>query len=118
MKLLHIADIHLDRVFHRAESRPAAVRRRGELRDALARALALGREREVDAVCIAGDVYEHEYVSEDTISFLRDAFAAAGSRTCACSASTRPRPSTRAGPSAVTGRRRRRSRSTWSPGEG
>jgi DNA repair exonuclease SbcCD nuclease subunit len=78
MKLLHIADIHLDRVFHRAESRPAAVRRRGELRDALARALALGREREVDAVCIAGDVYEHEYVSEDTISFLRDAFAATG----------------------------------------
>src|SRR6185437_14033110 len=39
MKLLHIADIHLDRVFHRAESRPAAVRRRGELRDALTRAL-------------------------------------------------------------------------------
>jgi DNA repair protein SbcD/Mre11 len=78
MKLLHLADIHLDRVFHRAESRPAAVRRRGELRDALTRALALGKEREVDAVCIAGDVYEHEYVSEDTISFLRDAFGAAG----------------------------------------
>ena len=78
MKLLHIADIHLDRVFHRAESRPAAARRRGELRDALARALALGKERGVDAVCIAGDVYEHEYVSEDTISFLRDAFTGAG----------------------------------------
>jgi DNA repair protein SbcD/Mre11 len=78
MKLLHIADIHLDRVFHRAESRPAAVRRRSELRDALTRALALAGEREIDAVCIAGDVYEHEYVSEDTISFLRDAFASAG----------------------------------------
>ena len=78
MKLLHIADIHLDRVFHRAESRPAAVRRRGELRDALTRALALAMERKVDAVCIAGDVYEHEYVSEDTISFLHDVFAAAG----------------------------------------
>jgi DNA repair protein SbcD/Mre11 len=78
MKLLHLADIHLDRVFHRAESRPAAARRRGELRDALVRALALGRDRGVDAVCIAGDVYEHEYVSEDTISFLRDAFAGAG----------------------------------------
>jgi exonuclease SbcD len=78
MKLLHIADIHLDRVFHRAESRPAAVRRRAELRDALTRALASGRERGVDAICIAGDVYEHEYVSEDTVSFLRDSFAAAG----------------------------------------
>jgi DNA repair protein SbcD/Mre11 len=77
MNLLHLADIHLDRVFHRAESRPAAARRRGELRDALTRALALGRERDVDAICIAGDVYEHEYVSEDTVSFLRDSLAGA-----------------------------------------
>lgn len=78
MKLLHVADIHLDRVFHRAESRPAAARRRGELRDALTRALALGRARQVDAICIAGDVYEHDYVSEDTVSFLRDSLAATG----------------------------------------
>jgi exonuclease SbcD len=78
MNLLHIADIHLDRVFHRAESRPAAARRRSELRDALTRAFAVGRERAVDAICVAGDVYEHEYVSEDTVSFLRDSFATAG----------------------------------------
>jgi DNA repair protein SbcD/Mre11 len=78
MKILHLADIHLDRVFHRAESRPAAARRRGELRDALTRALALGRTHDVDAVCIAGDVYEHDYVSEDTVSFLRDSLAGAG----------------------------------------
>ncbi len=39
---------------------------------------AVGRERAVDAICVAGDVYEHEYVSEDTVSFLRDSFAAAG----------------------------------------
>ncbi len=78
MKLLHIADIHLDRVFHRAESRPAAARRRAELRDAVTRALALGRERAVDAICVAGDVYEHDYVTEDTVSFLRDSFATAG----------------------------------------
>ena len=77
MKLLHLADIHLDRVFHRAESRPAAVRRRAELRDALTRTLALGRARDVDAICIAGDVYEHDYVSEDTVSFLRDSLARA-----------------------------------------
>jgi DNA repair exonuclease SbcCD nuclease subunit len=75
MNLLHIADIHLDRVFHRGESRPAASRRRAELRDALTRALELGRARQVDAVCIAGDVYEHEYVSEDTVSFLHDSFS-------------------------------------------
>jgi DNA repair protein SbcD/Mre11 len=78
MKLLHIADIHLDRVFHLAELRPAAVRRRAELRDAVTRALALGRASGVDAICIAGDVYEHDYVSEDTVSFLRDSLAATG----------------------------------------
>jgi len=78
MKLLHIADIHLDRVFHRAESRPAAARRRAELRDSVTRAFAHGQERSVDAICIAGDVYEHDYVSEDTVSFLRDRFAEAG----------------------------------------
>ena len=90
MKLLHIADIHLDRVFHRAESRPAAVRRRGELRDALTRALALGKERGVDAVCIAGDVYEHEYVSEDTVSFLRDSVR--GGRRARAGHARKPRP--------------------------
>ena len=65
-------------MFHRAESRPAAARRRAELRDAVTRALALGRERAVDAICVAGDVYEHDYVTEDTVSFLRDSFATAG----------------------------------------
>ncbi len=77
MKLLHIADIHLDRAFHSAETRRGATTRRRELRDALTRMLDLGRERRVDAVCIAGDVYEHEYVTEDTVAFLRGAFAAA-----------------------------------------
>src|SRR5437763_2265692 len=77
MKLLHIADIHLDRVFHRAESRPAAARRRAELRDALTRALTLARERGVDAICVAGDAYEHDYVREDTVSFLCDSLESA-----------------------------------------
>jgi exonuclease SbcD len=74
MKLLHLADIHLDRVF--AGAAPAAARRRrDDLRAALERAFALGRERAVDAICIAGDVYEHDYVSAETCAFLRRAFA-------------------------------------------
>lgn len=77
MKLLHLADIHLDRAFPTA---PPGVgeRRRGELRDGFARALEIGAERGVDAICIAGDVYEHETVREDTAAFLRDRLAAAG----------------------------------------
>jgi DNA repair exonuclease SbcCD nuclease subunit len=68
MKILHIADIHLDRTFAAGQG----VRRRGELRDALSHALELGADRRVDAICIAGDAYEHETVSEDTAAFLRD----------------------------------------------
>src|SRR5690349_6118431 len=76
MKLLHLADIHLDRAFPTA---PPGVgeRRRGELRDGFARALEIGVARGVDAICIAGDVYEHETVREDTAAFLRDRLAAA-----------------------------------------
>jgi DNA repair protein SbcD/Mre11 len=74
MKILHIADIHLDRTFAAGHG----ARRRGELRDAFTRALELGQARTVDAVCIAGDVYEHETVSEDTAAFLRDRLGRAG----------------------------------------
>ncbi len=72
MKLLHIADVHLDRVFRGAETRHDADRRRAELRDALARALQVGREQGVEAICIAGDTYEHDFVREDTVEFLRN----------------------------------------------
>ncbi len=78
MKLLHIADIHLDRVFRSAETRHDADRRRAELRDALRRALTVGRDECVDAVCIAGDAYEHDFVREDTVEFLRDQLAGVG----------------------------------------
>ena len=77
MKLLHIADVHLDRVFRSAETRHDADRRRAELRDALRRALTVGQEHGVEAVCIAGDAYEHDFVSEDTVEFLRDVLGAA-----------------------------------------
>ena len=75
MKLLHIADIHLDRVFRNSDTRHASDTRRAELRDALRRAFAIGESQCVDAVCIAGDVYEHDYVREDTVAFLRDLLA-------------------------------------------
>jgi len=74
MKILHIADIHLDRTFAAGHG----ARRRGELRDAFTRALELGADRGVEAICIAGDVYEHETVSEDTAAFLRDRLGRAG----------------------------------------
>jgi DNA repair protein SbcD/Mre11 len=70
MKILHVADPHLDRVFGAADDRRDAVRRRAGLRDALSRALTAGREERVDAVVLAGDVYEHASVTADTVGFL------------------------------------------------
>ena len=59
----------------RRETRHHADRRRAELRDALTRALTLGRDQGVDAICIAGDTYEHDFVREDTVEFLRNLLA-------------------------------------------
>ena len=70
MRILHLADTHLDRVFGAAEDRRDAARRRTGLRDALSRALAAGRVEGVDAVVLAGDVYEHASVTADTVAFL------------------------------------------------
>src|SRR6476620_745412 len=70
MNVLHLADTHLDRVFGAAEDRRDAARRRAGLRDALSRALAAGRVEGVDAVVLAGDVYEHASVTADTVAFL------------------------------------------------
>jgi DNA repair protein SbcD/Mre11 len=70
MRILHFADTHLDRVFGAADDRPDAARRRAGLRDALSRGLAAGRDEHVDAVVLAGDVYEHASVTADTVAFL------------------------------------------------
>ena len=77
MKILHLADIHLDRAFTRIASADGD-RRRAELREAFLRGLDVGVEQGVDAICLAGDVYEHETVREDTAAFLRSRLAAAG----------------------------------------
>ena len=73
MRLLHIADLHLDAPFRWADPKLARRRRQG-LRDTLRRVLALAVETRVDAILCAGDLYEQDTFSPDTASFLRDAF--------------------------------------------
>jgi exonuclease SbcD len=65
MRILHFADVHLDRPFV-GLSRDAARRRRGELFDAFRRCLALAAERDVDLVTIGGDLWEEDTVTADT----------------------------------------------------
>jgi DNA repair exonuclease SbcCD nuclease subunit len=74
VKLLHFADLHLDAPF--AWASPAnARRRRRNLRDTLTRIFALAEEERVDAILSAGDLFEHERFSPDTVEFLRATFA-------------------------------------------
>lgn len=74
MKLLHVADLHLDAPF--AWARPEnARRRRSNRREALTRIVRLAEEERVDAILSAGDLFEHDRIRPDTIEFLRATFA-------------------------------------------
>jgi DNA repair exonuclease SbcCD nuclease subunit len=74
VKLLHFADLHLDAPF--AWARPETARlRRANRRESLRRIIALAEEEQVDAILCAGDLFEHDRVTPDTVSFLQSAFA-------------------------------------------
>lgn len=66
---MHIADIHLDSAFGSLSVRERD-ERRAELRRAFSRACAICREEFVDLLLIAGDLFENDYVSGDTPSFV------------------------------------------------
>jgi DNA repair exonuclease SbcCD nuclease subunit len=74
MRFLHFADLHLDAPFAWARPETARLRRR-KRREALTRILALADEEKVDAVLCAGDLFEHERFTPDTVTFLRESFA-------------------------------------------
>ncbi len=75
MRIIHTADIHLDACF--ASSRfPSSFgnKRRQSLRDVLRSIVKRAGEWPADALLIAGDLFEHERVSRDTVSFIRREF--------------------------------------------
>jgi len=70
VRIVHIADVHLEMAFGGHE--PAfGAKRRAQLRAAFERALGLAREREARAICIAGDLYEDRHAGPDTAAYLR-----------------------------------------------
>jgi len=75
-RILHLADLHLDASFA-SSGLPTAVGswRRVDLNSTLERILTLAREREVDAVTIAGDLFEQDYTLPDTLVWLKQQFA-------------------------------------------
>jgi exonuclease SbcD len=79
LRLIHTADVHLDSTFAQARlASDLGQALRLATREVLKRVLALVRERQADALLIAGDLYDHEYVTPDTGAFVRDALAALG----------------------------------------
>ena len=74
MRILHFADLHLDAPFAWARPETARLRRRNR-RETLTRILALADAEQVDAVLCAGDLFEHERFTPDTVAFLRASFA-------------------------------------------
>lgn len=76
LRLLHLADLHLDRPFAQMGcTGDLARRRRQGLRDALKQAGEIARDRGCVAVTIGGDLYEHERAGVATAQFLVQTFA-------------------------------------------
>jgi DNA repair exonuclease SbcCD nuclease subunit len=65
MRILHIADVHLDRPFS-GLSPELAKERRAEVFATFRRCLGIARERDADLVTIGGDLWEDENVTLDT----------------------------------------------------
>jgi DNA repair exonuclease SbcCD nuclease subunit len=77
MRLLHVADVHLQHSF--VGLTPGRGReRRQELLDSLARVVDVAREQRVDALCIAGDLFERENTPPVVGDRLRATFARLG----------------------------------------
>ncbi len=69
MRVLHLADVHLDTRFARRSSRVRSVLQDAS-RTAFSRAVALAIEEGVDAVLIAGDLFDDDQLSFETERFL------------------------------------------------
>ena len=74
IKIAHLADVHLDSVFRWA-GREAGARWRRAIRTTVTNAVEVALAERVDAFCLGGDIYEHDFVSPDTASFLADTLA-------------------------------------------
>lgn len=77
LKILAFSDLHLDAPF--AWAPPALARaRRQALRDTLGRICRLAEVEQVDAVVCAGDLYEHDRFTPDTVRFVADELGGLG----------------------------------------
>lgn len=74
MRVLAFSDLHLDAPFAQGGPELASLRR-ADLRRTLERIVQLADQLGVDAVMCAGDLYEHERFTPDTVKLLERVFA-------------------------------------------
>ena len=77
IRFIHTADVHLDTSFS-ASGFPArlGLRKREAIRATFRRILEDAKSESVDLVLIAGDLFEHDRVTPDTVEFLKQQFNA------------------------------------------
>lgn len=68
-KILHTADMHLDSPFTLLDASMSKARR-SDLRSAFTSMMMYIKENDIDLVLIAGDMFEHDYVTKDTVSLI------------------------------------------------
>lgn len=73
IKLFHTGDIHLDTPFAAASPKTAALRRR-ELRESFLAMMAGAVSEGAQMILVAGDVFDSEFVTSETVELVRDAF--------------------------------------------
>lgn len=94
VKILHTGDIHLDSPFSRLDEKRAEIRK-SELRAAFTSMITYARVNEIDIVLIAGDLFDSEFVTRETIGLLirefekcpSEIFIVAGNHDCISSSS-------------------------------
>lgn len=74
LKILHLADVHLDSPF-RSVTYSESVKLREATRSVFSAALDYARSQGVFAVLLSGDLFDSEFYTENTVSFLTEKFA-------------------------------------------
>lgn len=73
VKIVHCADVHLDSPFSGLASKAAI--RRDELRETFSNIINITKEENAQILLISGDLFDKNYVSDETIAFLKTSFS-------------------------------------------
>ena len=71
MRMIHCADLHLDSKLNTYLNEEQRRERRAELLESFRRMVQYGRELQVEAVLIAGDLFDRNVVSETAVRMVK-----------------------------------------------